>query len=146
MAVSKKTIETLEDNMIRKSMVHQPKHRKANADVEFVRTLSEGTPLTDAKEQIKTPEANIEDEVEQIKTPAVNQMFANKHKVLIVGDSITHNLNFRLLEEATNKVIHTAKAYSADFDVNARKPNKNVKYDKMQILRSCLEEGPKEPS
>ena len=107
MAVSKKTIETLEDNMIRKSMVHQPKHRKANADVEFVRKIPEVTPLTDAKEQINTPEANIEDEVEPIKTPEVNQMFANKDKVLIVGDSITHKSNFRLLEEATNTVIHT---------------------------------------
>ena len=53
---------------------------------------------------------------------------SKKAKVLVVGDSIAHNSNFRLLEEATNTVIHTAKAYAADFDVNSRFPNKNFKY------------------
>ena len=53
---------------------------------------------------------------------------SSKSKVLIVGDSIAHNSNFRILEKATNTVIRTAKAYTADFDVNARKPNENFKY------------------
>ena len=52
----------------------------------------------------------------------------SKPKVLVIGDSITHNANFRLLEKATSTTIHTAKAYSADFDVSTRFPNKNVKY------------------
>ena len=61
--------------------------------------------------------------VPQPETPA-----PQKDQILIVGDSITHNANFRVAEIATNTTIKTAKAYAADYDLNTRKPNKNVRY------------------
>ena len=61
--------------------------------------------------------------VPQPETPA-----PQKDQILIVGDSITHNANFRVAEIATNTTIKTAKAYAADYDMNTRKPNKNVRY------------------
>ena len=64
--------------------------------------------------------------VRQTETPVTQVIYNNRDKVLIVGDSITHNSNFRLLEKATNTVVHTDKAYAADYD--SRRPNKNVKY------------------
>ena len=51
-----------------------------------------------------------------------------KDQILIVGDSIAHNANFRVAEIATNTTITTAKAYAADYDLNTLKPNNNVKY------------------
>ena len=53
---------------------------------------------------------------------------SQKDQILIVGDSIAHNANFRVAEIATNTTIRTAKAYAADYDLNTRKPNKNVRY------------------
>ena len=51
--------------------------------------------------------------------------FLRKPKVLIVGDSITHNTNFRKIEEEHSTRIRTVKAYSATHDDTARWPSKN---------------------
>ena len=46
--------------------------------------------------------------------------------MLIVGDSLVHNSNFRLLESVTNTTIKTAKAYSSAWDNTARFSQQNV--------------------
>ena len=75
------------------------------------------------KEPRPTPDVtNANNDEKHMKAPKIHQDMIRKEKVLVVGDSITHNSNFRLLEKATNRVILTAKAYAADFDVNSRFP------------------------
>ena len=110
--ISEKTVTSLEENVWRKPKVSQPHHQPVNNEVKGPRTISDVTIANDDGKQ----------------APIIHQDMRNKARVLVVGDSITHNSNFRLLEEATNTVVHTAKAYAADFDVNSRFPNKNFKY------------------
>ena len=50
-----------------------------------------------------------------------------KPRVLLVGDSIAHNLYFRNIEEITSTTMKTAKAYSTVKDQKARFPNKNMR-------------------
>ena len=52
--------------------------------------------------------------------------FLAKAKVLYIGDSVAHNVEFPNLEEATNCRIRTVKAYSSVLNEKARFPHKNV--------------------
>ena len=49
-----------------------------------------------------------------------------KARVLLVGDSLAQNSDFRKLEAVTNTTIKTAKAYSSIWDNAARYKDKNV--------------------
>ena len=53
-------------------------------------------------------------------------VFLSKPKVLYIGDSIAHNVDFNTLEKTTNTRIKTAKAYGAVFDNNAKYPQMNM--------------------
>ena len=53
-------------------------------------------------------------------------MHLQKPKVLYIGDSVAHNVNFASLEKKTNSRIKTVKAYSSVRDSRARWPAKNV--------------------
>ena len=52
--------------------------------------------------------------------------YQNKQRLLLVGDSLAHNTNFRILEEVTNTTIRSAKAYSSVFDNSARFKHQNI--------------------
>ena len=52
--------------------------------------------------------------------------FLQRPKVLYVGDSVSHNVNFADLEKKTNSRIKTTKAYSSVKDATARWPHKNI--------------------
>ena len=49
-----------------------------------------------------------------------------KPRVLIIGDSLAHNTNFRKLETVTNTTIKTSKAYSSAWDNDAKFKHLNV--------------------
>ena len=51
--------------------------------------------------------------------------YLKKPKILIVGDSITHNANFANIERDTTSRIKTTKAFSSINDSRARWPHKN---------------------
>ena len=53
--------------------------------------------------------------------------YQKKQRILLIGDSIAHNLQFRNVEEVTNTTVKTAKSYSSTHDTNARFPQKNMK-------------------
>ena len=44
----------------------------------------------------------------------------------MVGDSVAHNTNFRIVEKVTNSTIKTAKAYSSTWNERARFKHSNV--------------------
>ena len=50
-----------------------------------------------------------------------------KPRVLLIGDSIAHNANYRAVEKVTNSTIKTSKAYSSVWDNEARFKQQNVK-------------------
>ena len=50
---------------------------------------------------------------------------SKRPKVLFIADSIGSNADIRHLEEATNSLIYTEKAYGATYKVDALFPNKN---------------------
>ena len=52
--------------------------------------------------------------------------YQRKPKILVVGDSVAHNANFRFVEEVTHSTIKTSKAYSSGWDTNARFKHLNV--------------------
>ena len=54
--------------------------------------------------------------------------FLEKKKVLYVGDSVAHNVNFPQIENKTSTRIRTRKAYSACFDTVAKYPQKRRCY------------------
>ena len=60
------------------------------------------------------------------KQGAFRSKYQLKPRVLMVGDSVAHNANFRVIEKATNTTIKTAKAYSSRWDNTARFPDQNV--------------------
>ena len=60
------------------------------------------------------------------KQGAFRSKYQLKPRVLMVGDSVAHNANFRVIEKATNTTIKTAKAYSSRSDNTARFPDQNV--------------------
>lgn len=51
--------------------------------------------------------------------------FLNKPKLLYIGDSIAHNIDFFFLERETKTRIKTTRAYSSIYDKNAKFPHKN---------------------
>ena len=53
---------------------------------------------------------------------------SKRSKVLFIADSIGHNVDIRHLEEASNTLIYTEKAYGADYKHTAKYPNKNFVY------------------
>ena len=62
-------------------------------------------------------------------TPSIDRLPSSKrHKVLFIADSIGRNADVRHLEEATNTLIFTEKAYGAQYKTDALKPNKNFCY------------------
>ena len=52
--------------------------------------------------------------------------YQHKPRALLVGDSIVHNANFRIIEEVTHSSIKTSKAYSSVWDKDARFKHLNV--------------------
>ena len=58
--------------------------------------------------------------------PSKKTAYLQKDRLLFVGDSVAHSVNFGLLEYNTNTRIKTMKAYSAVEDLKARWPHKNV--------------------
>ena len=51
--------------------------------------------------------------------------YLKKPKIIVVGDSITHNANFAQIEKDTKSRIKTSKAFSSVSDRRARWPHKN---------------------
>ena len=60
--------------------------------------------------------------------PSATKPFLERDNLLLVGDSILHNANFKVIENATGTNVHTTKAYAADYDLKSRFPNKNFVY------------------
>ena len=63
--------------------------------------------------------------------------FQRRPKVLMVGDSVAHNTNFRIVEKVTNSTIKTAKAYSSVLDEKARFKHSNM----TKIVKEELEKS-----
>ena len=77
----------------------------------------------------------------------------NKHKphnILIVADSHSRNLDYKVLEKATETKVTLATAYTVDADVDAKYPNKNFmevtqdklirrEYDTLIVQGGCNE-------
>ena len=60
--------------------------------------------------------------------PPATKPLLERDNLLLVGDSILHNANFKVIENATGTNVHTTKAYAADYDLKSRFPNKNFVY------------------
>ena len=56
----------------------------------------------------------------------MSSKYQKKPRVLMVGDSVAHSANFRIVEKATDTTIRTAKAYSSNWDKNVRFKEQNV--------------------
>ena len=68
------------------------------------------------------PEINKSEKRKQKQTK-----YQSKPRILVVGDSLAHNTNFRRIEVVTNTTIKTVKAYSSVRDESSRFKDKNVK-------------------
>ena len=64
--------------------------------------------------------------------------YQRRPKILMVGDSVLHNTNFRVVEKATHSTIKTSKAYSSSCDKDAKFKDKNV----TDVARNELEKTP----
>ena len=56
---------------------------------------------------------------------------SKRQKVLFIADSIGRNVDMRHLEEATNSLIYTEKAFGAQYKADAFRPNDNFAYVSM---------------
>ena len=63
--------------------------------------------------------------------------YQRKKRVLVVGDSLAHNTNFRKVEIGTRSTIKTAKAYSSIYDDAAKYKHKNIS----DVTKKELEEA-----
>ena len=64
--------------------------------------------------------------------------YQRRPRVLMIGDSIAHNTNFRKLEAVTNVTIKTSKAYSSAWDKDAKFKHLNV----TDVVKTELEKAP----
>ena len=78
--------------------------------------------------------SNTRDEKKKLKKKTFYQ---TRPKLLMVGDSVAHNSNFRIVEEVTNCTIKTAKAYSSKWNERARFKHSNV----TQVVKDELEKS-----
>ena len=51
--------------------------------------------------------------------PPATKPFLERDNLLLVGDSILHNANFKVIENSTGTNVHTTKAYAADYDLKS---------------------------
>ena len=73
----------------------------------------------------KSPPAASQRMRSKVKQPSNNvkkcsTAYQRKPRVLLLGDSIAHNANFRAVEEFTHTTIKTSKAYGSVWDKDAR--------------------------
>ena len=85
--------------------------------------VASSLPKSSATSRIPSPKVPENDVKENVKPVTKYQL---KPRVLIVGDSIAHNLEFRKVEIVTSTTIKTAKAYSSVWNKNARFKNSNI--------------------
>ena len=88
-----------------------------------------GAPLTSSN-PTAPPKAKTPDTSNGARTSPSNMKrkteYQRKPRLLLVGDSIAHNINFRKLEQVSNTTVKTSKAYSSVWDKDARFKHLNV--------------------
>ena len=88
-----------------------------------------------------SPSHTIPLETERMKTRK-KSAFMSKPKILYVGDSIGHNINFAKVEKETKTRIRTERAFSSVHDTKARGPSNNFARITPQALKDTREDDP----
>ena len=97
-------------------------------DIEKLDQVSNVIPATSSNtvETTKISTEKTKPGVNQKKPQNRRTKYQQKPKVLVVGDSLAHNANYRRIEVVTDTTIKTAKAYSSAWDDTVRFKDKNI--------------------